>query len=704
MNRLICSLAVVAGSSVAQAGAIRVVDDDAPLGGDGQSWNTAYRFLQDALLDAAGDATINEVRVGQGTYKADQDEAGNVMRGDRAATFQLINGVSLLGGFVGLGAADPDARDVAMFETILSGDLSGDDGPDYLNNDENSYHVVTGTGVDSTAIIDGLTITAGNADDDDSGIFGDDGGGMINVPGSPTVNACVFSENAARGWGGGVFYGNLSDVHVSHTTFEHNIAGIGGGGLTNFFVALTLVQDCVFIDNDSGFDGGGLFHRSANGADPARFERCEFVENTTVFSGGGANVASAGGDSQAVIVSECTFTGNTALLGAGGLLANDSMSLVVDSRFVDNNPTHAIGEWMDGGGNTFSPPVCDQGAGSSVDVPSDYPTIQEAIDAVCDGATITVAPGLYNESVNLAGKAIVVRSTGGPGVTTIDAQQTGYAVVVANLEPMGTLMEGFTITGGGMLVWFKSELTVINCRFIGNANDLGGAVLVAATGASFAGCEFANNTANEGGAIYVGGSFGASVVFTNCTIVNNTALISGGGISTDNPNAVFRNCIIWNNSPDQIAGEPSVAYSNVEGGWPGLGNIDADPIFVDPGNGDYRLSPGSPAIDAGLNNAIADLADIDLDGNPRFADDPDTGDTGCGVPVVVDMGAYEFQGEPFSVRLGDIDGNGSVGIVDFLMLLGTWGACIEDCCLADLDLDGEVGATDFQMLLENWSL
>ncbi len=70
--------------------------------------------------------------------------------------------------------------------------------------------------------------------------------------------------------------------------------------------------------------------------------------------------------------------------------------------------------------------------------------------------------------------------------------------------------------------------------------------------------------------------------------------------------------------------------------------------------------------------------------------------------VVVDMGAYEYHGDPFDVKLGDIDGDGIVGIVDFLALLGDWGPCVEECCLADLDLDGEVGCTDFLLLLGNW--
>ena len=68
------------------------VDDDAPVGGDGMSWATAYAHLQDALADATpGD----EIRVAEGIYTPDQDEAGIVTPGDRLATFQLKSGVAL---------------------------------------------------------------------------------------------------------------------------------------------------------------------------------------------------------------------------------------------------------------------------------------------------------------------------------------------------------------------------------------------------------------------------------------------------------------------------------------------------------------------------------------------------------------------------------------------------------------------------------
>ncbi len=83
-----------------------------------------------------------------------------------------------------------------------------------------------------------------------------------------------------------------------------------------------------------------------------------------------------------------------------------------------------------------------------------------------------------------------------------------------------------------------------------------------------------------------------------------------------------------------------------------------------------------------------ELFPIDMDGNPRFNADENDVDPGCGVPVVVDMGAYEYQFDPVeNVIFADLNGDGSVGVVDLLELLGDWGPCAKGCCLADLDLD-----------------
>ena len=98
-----------------------------------------------------------------------------------------------------------------------------------------------------------------------------------------------------------------------------------------------------------------------------------------------------------------------------------------------------------------------------------------------------------------------------------------------------------------------------------------------------------------------------------------------------------------------------------------------------------------------------ELFPVDLDGNPRFNADENDFDPGCGVPVVVDMGAYEYQFDPVDeVFLGDINGDGFVNVEDLLALLAAWGPCEEDCCLADLDIDGTVGVEDLLLLLANW--
>ena len=109
------------------------------------------------------------------------------------------------------------------------------------------------------------------------------------------------------------------------------------------------------------------------------------------------------------------------------------------------------------------------------------------------------------------------------------------------------------------------------------------------------------------------------------------------------------------------------------------------------------------SLDLDEDGDTAERLPLDLDGNPRFADDADTEDTGCGAPVVVDMGAYEFQGDAWHPMLiGDIDGNGAVNTTDLLVLLAAWGEYEDDCVLADLDFSGEVNTADLLTLLANW--
>ena len=131
-----------------ECGSIRFVNDLADPGGDGCTWEGAYKDLMDALDDASGSGGIvEEIWVASGTYTPDRGT------GDRNATFELINDVAIYGGFPPAGGPF-ESRDPATYVTTLSGDI-GIPG----ENSDNSYHVVTASDANSAAILDGFTIT-----------------------------------------------------------------------------------------------------------------------------------------------------------------------------------------------------------------------------------------------------------------------------------------------------------------------------------------------------------------------------------------------------------------------------------------------------------------------------------------------------------------------------------------------------------------
>ncbi len=165
------------------------------------------------------------------------------------------------------------------------------------NNFENSYHVVTGSGTDDTAIMDGCTITAGNAD----GVFPDNrGGGMVITGGSPIVRNCIFRRNQG-GFGGGLDNRSSSATVVNCKFIDNNAAFVGGGIEINA-TGTPLISNCTFKDNTAG-NGAGLHH---NGSGIPLIVNCTFTANAAENVGGGmSNVA---GDAA---VANCIFSNNT---------------------------------------------------------------------------------------------------------------------------------------------------------------------------------------------------------------------------------------------------------------------------------------------------------------------------------------------------------------------------------------------------------
>ncbi len=189
--------------------------------------------------------------------------------------------------------------------------------------------------------------------------------------------------------------------------------------------------------------------------------------------------------------------------------------------------------------------------------------------------------------------------------------------------------------GGG--IYCGGGMTIANSTISGNsAGELGGGIYCGYSSPMITGCTIiGNNARNYGGGIYCRG-IEASPTITNCTITRNGDGHNTAGFYCEDSSAVMTNCILWNNYGPDIFLYPGllfVTYSDVQGGWEGEGNIDADPLFI--GGGDYHLRPGSPCIDAGIDAGIY----TDFDG--------DTRPYGAGF----DLGADEYTGPRWALGL-----------------------------------------------------
>jgi len=231
--------------------------------GSGNSWNNAIPELRDALnwaqdWDGNADGTL-QIWVADGTYTpVNPADAQNVTDQERQATFQMVNDVKIYGGFAG-GEATLDARDWAANLTTLSGDIN--QSTDLTGN---SYSVVTGSGTNNTAVIDGFTITMGNADvaSGDANNSNRSGGGMYNSLGSPTVKNNTFTGNTANNGGGIYNYGSLPII--TNSIFSGNTAIVDGGGMYNYFSSSPTITNSTFSENTASSLGGGMYNSESN--------------------------------------------------------------------------------------------------------------------------------------------------------------------------------------------------------------------------------------------------------------------------------------------------------------------------------------------------------------------------------------------------------------------------------------------------------
>jgi len=542
---------------------------------------------------------------------------------------------------------------------------------------------------DTVLVLDGTYTGAGNRDLDFAGR-------LITVRSENGPEDCVIDcswEGVVRG-----FYlhsGETADAVVDGFTITNGDAGQhSGGGICCRYSSPT-IRNCAIVGNrarggdpDQEPGGGGIYCVGSS----LIITDCIISENTLAYgspgAGGGAGICCVHSDP---IIVGCTITGNTASAdwGGGGVYCRWSRPLIANCTISGN-----------------AVPFAQFGGGGGISCTHSDPIIA---DCTIIGNTVS--------------------TDWGGGVSCVESNAT-----ITNC----TIMLNSSGNGGGV-AGLESDLCITNCAIAQNTADGGGGVYSSGARLALMNCLVAENRGQwVGGAVCCGDGI---ATIDNCTVAHNATEDQGGGVFCDGDLSIA-NSILWGDSAwrgAEIAvsssGTLELSYSDVQGGEAAAyveegsvliwreGNINADPLFVDPDGPDddpntwednnFRLGAGSPCIDAGCNCAVpSDLLDLDddgdtaeytpldLDGEGRFFDDPATQDTGSGLPPIVDMGAYEFGGSDLPPCHGDLDADRDVDYEDLIVLLTHYGmssgATGAD---GDMDCDGDVELSDLAALL-----
>ncbi len=490
------------------------------------------------------------------------------------------------------------------------------------------------------------------------------GGGMYSRVGSnPEVTDCIFTSNKATVYGGGM-HNSGSRPTVTNCTFTGNSAN-EGGGMSNYGGSSPTVTNCTFRNNDASLQGDGIYTESGSAT----------VTNCILWGDSSGQIVG----SAAVTYSDVQGDPDIIWPGEGNInadpqFADDDGRLSFGSPCIDSGHTGAVSVATDLDGNPRvmdgdfdGIEVVDMGAyefqgGRIHNVTRDryYTRIQTAVDDATDGDQIEVIPGTYYEAIDFKGKAIHLSSTGGAEVTTIDATDLGTSVVTcASGEGPGTILDGFTITGG-----------------IGTTHGThrcGGGMYINGSSPTLEDCIFSKNKAIAwsfyGG--YGGGMYnnGGSPTLTNCTFYDNEAMGSdwlggetgkGGGMHNHGGSPTLINCTFHAN---RASGAP---LGDSPLGLPGGGmfNYESSPTVRDnctfernspTGMSNQSCSP--TVINCAFRYQIWGMANLDW-ASPTV--------TNCIFAANVEDGLYSFLSSP-TVTNCRFSGNGKAGMANWAL-------------------------------------
>lgn len=557
------------------------VEDDASGLNDGTSWVNAYKFLQDALTDANSSRDVNEIFVAQGIYKPDADSTKPKGTNDRAASFYLIDGVNITGGYAGLDEEDPNKRDIEAYLTILSGDIGMPS-----SETDNSYHVVVGEGLSTGAVIDGFTIADGKADGPYP--YGYRGGGMFFELGSLTAENCTFKNN--HGLEGGAIYKLWkSNFVMKNCTFIGNSSSSYGGGIFNEYGSLTLLN-CVFVENSARNNGGGVYN---DWSGESRVDNCTFTRNTSGGFGGGL----FNGEYFETVITNCSFTDNRANRGGGMGTegSGDTNTSVIKCNFIANSANEDGGALnLFGGRGLFLINDCNFREntagrfGGGIYNQSRNPLLKNCI--ISGNSSEKDGGGIYNYSSYVILNDCIIRNNttkgkgGGMCSTNIRNQKlidcdvsfnfaangggiysdTGYDTDLNNCSIIGNVAE---YDGGGVCIYDHETAVIHDCRFEKNdANRYGGGLYNGYfSNSNIENSFFICNSARYGGGI---DNCLSDPNVIGCTFTSNTAYSDGGGLRNNGPcNTLLSSCVFTGN---KAAGSGGAIHSICE----------SEPFFV----------------------------------------------------------------------------------------------------------------------------
>jgi len=480
---------------------------------------------------------------------------------------------------------------------------------------------------------------------------------------------------------------------------------IGAGRLT--------MENLRVINGNSASNGGAVNILNSGGI---TLTDCEFEDNTA--DAGGAIYTLS--NSAVIEITGCVFTGCTANLFGGALRTGGSnISVTIEGTTISD--CHALG-----------------GAGGGIDHSSAGSTLIVR-DSVFSGNSTTTMGGAawingaattLFENVDILDNLAVESASDDAGGVFVTALNGPYVFRDCDFER--NICNG----SGAALRFTTATGDVINCRFVDNEASSGGAMQVVGgqSDVRVYGSVFDGNSArregaedHSGGAILTNSSSTIEAMLTvfNSLFINNTAA-NGGAINASDQSFVFvESCTFWNNVSDNLGGavwrsnpnsdvliDNSIFHQNLPADKQvsingsgfhqansshfdlpytatGAGNLDGDPMLVDPSGGDFSLMAGSPAIDAGDSTryggpgspdslSTSDPARYvgpgsDLALNPRMQDDPDTADSGGAfVGAVIDMGAFEFTVPTGPACAADVNGDGLATPADFTAWLSAF--------------------------------